>query len=152
MWSLKQSGYLEQMTGYLRLRRGVWVIRKDGKYERETDSCDAGVSLRLTWSRGVGVCWDGGKGGQMEWILICLLQEAMPPPTLLPCRPHGGLECVENSADGVAQTKHTLCWWVTDGVSRHSHGSLQRRLHGNKMWRRLTAGDLSCGRSGLSGC
>uniref|UniRef100_A0A0S7EQC2 PPUP8702 n=1 Tax=Poeciliopsis prolifica TaxID=188132 RepID=A0A0S7EQC2_9TELE len=79
------------------------------------------------------------------------LSPAGGPSTPTP-RPHGGLECVENSADGVAQTKHTLCWWVTDGVNRHSHGSLQRRLHGNEMWRRLTAGDLSCGRAGLSGC
>lgn len=50
------------------------------------------------------------------------------------------------------QTKHTLCWRVTDGVSCRSHGSRQRRLHGNQMWRRLTAGDPSRGRSGLSGC
>lgn len=25
-------------------------------------------------------------------------------------RPHVGLECMENTSDGVAQTKHTLCW------------------------------------------
>lgn len=46
-----------------------------------------------------------------------------PAAALSPSRPHGGLECMENTSDGVAQTKHTLCWRVTDGVSRHSHRS-----------------------------
>lgn len=71
------------------------------------------------------------------------------PPPPLPRRPHGGLECVENSADGVAQTKHTLYWQVMDGVSCHSHRSRQRRPHGNEMCRRLSAATCS-GRSGES--
>lgn len=33
-----------------------------------------------------------------------------PAAELSPSRPHGGMECMENTSDGVAQTKHTLCW------------------------------------------
>lgn len=46
---------------------------------------------------------DEGGEGKMEWILICLQQPGCPP------RPHGRQECMENTSDGVAQTKHTLC-------------------------------------------
>jgi len=76
----------------------------------------------MRYSRTRGEEWGGGvfilegvngeREGKMEWILMCLS----------PSRPHGGLECMENTSDGAAQTEHTLCCEVTAGVSRHSHG------------------------------
>lgn len=48
----------------------------------------------------------GMEGARQNGVDINL----SPAAALSPSRPHGRLECMENTSDGVAQTKHTLCW------------------------------------------
>lgn len=52
-----------------------------------------------------------GGGWQMEGVRENGVDINLSPAAgFSPSRPHGGLECMENTSDGVAQTKHTLCW------------------------------------------